>query len=255
MDITHEDYDWLGVLDSLDDEHHALEAEAGPSAGVAETAAATIAATAAATTIATGKRPWQCPTFLADPPPSPSSVSNNNGKRDLEGISSGGESGRDDDPSAATATRPPVPPGPGPEDDPAARKRSREKQRRVDTNAQFAALADLVREIETTDLAEEARARALEEAGDRCGGGDSALLSALKPRTSIPAFNPSNRVDLISRTIAQLTQFRHIRRRRDQEVRDTKRQCCELRKQCEQLQRTVSVNLHRDDREYQFAFR
>ena len=36
------------------------------------------------------------------------------------------------------------------------RKRTREKKRRFDTNSQFTALAELVKEIEATDLAEEA---------------------------------------------------------------------------------------------------
>ena len=37
------------------------------------------------------------------------------------------------------------------------RKRSREKQRCLDTNLQFTSLAEIVREIETVDLVEEAR--------------------------------------------------------------------------------------------------
>lgn len=58
--------------------------------------------------------------------------------------------------------------------------------------------------------------------------------------TTMPAFNPSNRVDLIARTIAQLTQFRIIRRRRNEEVRDSRRVNCELRKECEELRRMVA---------------
>ena len=77
---------------------------------------------------------------------------------------------------------------------------------------------------------EVARFRALEELRVRDTRGGDALLSALKLRTSISAFNPPNRVDLISRTIAQLSQFRGLRRRRRaEEVRDAKRQCSELR--------------------------
>ena len=41
------------------------------------------------------------------------------------------------------------------------KKRSREKQRRLDTNSQLAALADLVQDIDATDLAEEEEAMAV----------------------------------------------------------------------------------------------
>jgi len=158
------------------------------------------------------------------------------------------------------------------------RKRSREKQRRLDTNSQFTALADIVREVETSDFVEEAQYNLNKQygSGKGNGGGDDALLdqhlgapastsestsadngSAKKLKSNngdpllqpppLPAFNPANRVDLIARTIAQLTQFRIIRRRRNEEirerneeVRDVKRQNCELRKECEELRRLVA---------------
>lgn len=118
------------------------------------------------------------------------------------------------------------------------RKRLREKKRRTDTNSQFAALADLVREIEVTDLVEEAQANARAER--RRAGDNGHLHGDPLPAAAFPAFNPSNRVDLISRTIAQLTQFRIIRRRRTAEVREVERQNCELQKECEDLRRTVA---------------
>lgn len=175
------------------------------------------------------------------------------------------------------------------------RKRCREKQRRLDTNSQFTALAEIVREIETIDLVEEARYNlSMRFSGgglgltptsgdgpitadekDEGGGKPSAdadptnkklksvhpvsdpltasalalhppsgtppssdvsgALPHLNPAT-LPAFNPSNRVDLIARTIAQLQQLRAIRRRRNTELRDSRRRECELRKEMEQLQ-------------------
>ena len=60
----------------------------------------------------------------------------------------------------------------------------------------------MVQEIETANLAEEARFQALEEFRVRDTRGRDTFLSAFHLRTSILAFNPSNRVDLISRTIA-----------------------------------------------------
>ena len=38
--------------------------------------------------------------------------------------------------------------------------------------------------------------------------------------TPLPAFNPANRVDLIAHTIAQLTQFRIIQRRHNEEIQE-----------------------------------
>jgi hypothetical protein len=67
-----------------------------------------------------------------------------------------------------------------------------------------------------------------------------AVNTAISTTPPLPAFNPANRVDLIARTIVQLTQFRTIRRRRNAEIResneearDVKQQNCELRKECE----------------------
>lgn len=73
------------------------------------------------------------------------------------------------------------------------RKRSREKQRRSDVNRQFADLTQLLRELEA------------EEAEDE---NSKARL----------AFNPANRVDLISRTISHLERLRESSKRRKLEV-------------------------------------
>jgi hypothetical protein len=72
----------------------------------------------------------------------------------------------------------------------------------MDSNMQYAALANLVGKTKTTNLVKEARFQALEELQVRNTQSADALLSALKPRTSIPTFNTSNRLDLISQTIA-----------------------------------------------------
>ena len=66
------------------------------------------------------------------------------------------------------------------------------------------------------------------------------MASPLTAGTALTAFNPSNRVDLIARTIALLTQFRIIRRRGNEELRDARRQNCELRKESEELRRMVA---------------
>lgn len=73
------------------------------------------------------------------------------------------------------------------------RKRSREKQRRSDVNRQFADLTHLLRQIEA------------EEAEDE---NSKARL----------AFNPANRVDLISRTISHLERLRESSKKRKLEV-------------------------------------
>lgn len=93
-------------------------------------------------------------------------------------------------------------------------KRTREKQRRRALHSRFVALAQIVRDIDLTDLA-----------GDQ----SNALPSG-----------PLNRVDLISRTMAQLRQLRRIRRRSSEDSQDAKRQICQLRKEHEELQRQLA---------------
>lgn len=199
------------------------------------------------------------------------------------------------------------------------RKRTREKKRRFDTNSQFTALAELVKEIEATDLAEEAlfdfnkryenhdgqeeddeqqQRQQQHDIGDgsiktncsdstdnqhrckRLDGNDLSFApeerqskmikstdvhdnsdnnnmtsSSLLPPTAGTTKSPtllsstssmssstatSNRIDLIARTIVQLNQFRMLRRRRNNELRDCQRKNCELRKECEGLHRLVA---------------
>ncbi|KAL3785882.1 hypothetical protein HJC23_008770 [Cyclotella cryptica] len=147
------------------------------------------------------------------------------------------------------------------------RKRNREKQRRLDTNSQFNTLAALVREIETTDFIEEAQCNSLlefsqektkfEEEGcaDAAPEGDSGnkrLKSDTPPDSIFPGgsiqsaisaagtYSASNRVELIARTSLMLSQFRAIRKKRNEELRDARRQNCEMRKEIEDLRRMVA---------------
>ena len=155
------------------------------------------------------------------------------------------------------------------------RKRCREKQRRLDTNSQFTALAAILREIETDDFVEEVQdnlnkwdefsgtnaqgkmdasstsgslsteSSAMENASKKLKSDTSSQSSfrgaAASNATGAPGtFNPSNRVDLIARTIAMLTQFRVIRKSRREELRDVRRQNAEIRKEVEELRRLVA---------------
>jgi len=146
------------------------------------------------------------------------------------------------------------------------RKRNREKQRRLDTNSQFNTLAALVREIETTDFMEEAQCNSLfeisqektksdEGSTDAATEGDSAnkrLKSDNAPESIFPGgsiqsaisaagtYSASNRVELIARTSLMLSQFRALRKRRNEELRDVRRQNCEMRKEIEDLRRMVA---------------
>ena len=80
------------------------------------------------------------------------------------------------------------------------RKRSREKQRRSDVNKQFADLTQLIRQIESEESA-----------------GDELVASRL-------AFSPTNRVDLIARTIAHLERLRESNKKRKVEVDSLQKQ-------------------------------
>jgi hypothetical protein len=132
------------------------------------------------------------------------------------------------------------------------RKRNREKQRRLDTNSQFTALAAIVREIETTDFADEAQFNSLYELAQQKEGGlaDTDGNKRLKSdfpgesiQNSISAagtYSASNRVELIARTTLMLSQFRAIRKKRNEELRDARSQNCEMRKEVEDLRRMVA---------------
>lgn len=79
------------------------------------------------------------------------------------------------------------------------RKRSREKQRRSDVNRQFADLTTLLRQIETEEAEEDHTVARL-------------------------AFSPTNRVDLIARTITHLERLRDMNKRRKKEVESLEQQ-------------------------------
>lgn len=89
------------------------------------------------------------------------------------------------------------------------RKRTRERQRRSDVNKQFADLTALLRRIETEDL------------------DDDVTLSI------IPLGGPSNRVDLIARTIAVLERMHDMSNKRKREVIDLNKQLDVMTKMAE----------------------
>lgn len=137
------------------------------------------------------------------------------------------------------------------------RKRNREKQRRLDTNTQFTSLAAIVREIETTDFVEEAQFHSLYELTQQKGEGEASTDTDSNKRLKSDAdfsggesiqsaiatagtYSASNRVELIARTTLMLSQFRTIRKKRNEELRDARRQNCEMKKEIEELRRMVA---------------
>ncbi len=95
------------------------------------------------------------------------------------------------------------------------RKRSREKQRRNDVNKQFGELTEVLKRIEAEE-------QQLQQAREEKDGVKVNQAS----RMVLPPFSPTNRVDLIARTIAHLERLSHV----------TKKQVQELQKLEEQLQ-------------------
>ena len=85
------------------------------------------------------------------------------------------------------------------------RKRSREKKRRSDVNKKFADLTQLLRQIESEEAEEDAS----------------------KTRLS---FNPTNRVDLITRTIAHLERLRDQSKKRKLEIESLQQQLDQAKK-------------------------
>lgn len=85
------------------------------------------------------------------------------------------------------------------------RKRSREKQRRSDVNRQFADLTALLKQIEAEEAEEDNTVARL-------------------------AFSPTNRVDMIARTITHLERLRTINKRRKLEVENLQQQLEQAKK-------------------------
>eukprot|EP00548_Thalassiothrix_antarctica_P002931 CAMPEP_0194142454 /NCGR_PEP_ID=MMETSP0152-20130528/11693_1 /TAXON_ID=1049557 /ORGANISM="Thalassiothrix antarctica, Strain L6-D1" /LENGTH=318 /DNA_ID=CAMNT_0038841397 /DNA_START=63 /DNA_END=1019 /DNA_ORIENTATION=- len=90
------------------------------------------------------------------------------------------------------------------------RKRSREKQRREDVNKQFADLSQLLRQIEAEDLTDEG-----------C------------KRLPITSGGPTNRVDLIGRTIVVLERIHKLNKDRKLEIDDLNKQVEDSKKMAE----------------------
>jgi hypothetical protein len=91
------------------------------------------------------------------------------------------------------------------------RKRTREKQRRSDVNAQFAALTEILKRVEGYDLDSDVSDD--EENDTTC--------KKQKLSTTVPVMNatPSNRVDLISRTISIMDRLHKVNRSLRQTVK------------------------------------
>ncbi|KAL9188143.1 hypothetical protein ACHAXT_006521 [Thalassiosira profunda] len=276
LKITHEDYDWMGVLDTLEahpdgcwggacHDPPCSSPRSGPAGhgpghalppphpqGTAEAQAASLAASVAAiATEAIANNGAEAGKLSA-------AASNAPVESDAGGPAT---SGNGSNTEAKKQSR-------------IEKKRHREKQRRLDTNTQFEALAEMVREIEAVDFAEEARynlsggAGSLGKANLNAHAHGAAVPGAPAPPTlegkspeespaepkkrkagdeplGLPppptaAFHPSNRVDLIARTISQLSRFRALRRRRHDELVEARRRECQLRKEADELRRTVA---------------
>lgn len=92
------------------------------------------------------------------------------------------------------------------------RKRSREKQRRMDVNKQFSNLTGVLQRIGN------------EENKEAAGGEDESLSSL------ITSFNPSNRIDLISRTVACLERLHESNKKQKLEIKEQKKELEEVKK-------------------------
>jgi len=114
------------------------------------------------------------------------------------------------------------------------RKRSREKQRRTDVNKQFGELTEVLKLIESEEQQLQQVRAAREEARDGNGNSSNSNIgssnsSSLQPTTSsarmiFPPFSPTNRVDLIARTIAHLERLSHVTKKQVQELHNLEEQ-------------------------------
>lgn len=97
------------------------------------------------------------------------------------------------------------------------RKRSREKQRRTDVNKQFGELTEVLKRIESEEQQLQQERAAREEARDGAKANQPS-------RMVLPPFSPTNRVDLIARTIAHLERLSHVTKKQVQEVQKLEEQ-------------------------------
>lgn len=106
------------------------------------------------------------------------------------------------------------------------RKRSREKQRRIDVNSQIVELTTLLLKIETDERNEDL-------------GIDESAPSISKRSKSINI--PSNRVDLISRTIALLTRLHNENKKRNRDVVELREKLSDVKELHQAAQRDASA--------------
>jgi hypothetical protein len=110
------------------------------------------------------------------------------------------------------------------------RKRSREKQRRTDVNKQFGELTEVLKRIESEEqhLQQERAAREEAREGGPTSSNGSSISSSLHQSSSarmiLPPFSPTNRVDLIARTIAHLERLSHVTKKQVQELQNLEEQ-------------------------------
>ena len=94
------------------------------------------------------------------------------------------------------------------------RKRSREKQRREDINKQFTNLTDVIKKLEAEELKIQQELLKEQEELELLEGSNKRPRTGVpRPYTSpvcvLPPFSPTNRVDLIARTILHLERLSH----------------------------------------------
>ncbi len=89
------------------------------------------------------------------------------------------------------------------------RKRSREKQRRTDVNKQFGELTEVLKRIESEEQQWLQQQQQQQQTGE-----------AAAPAMVLPPFSPTNRVDLIARTIAHLERLSHVTKKQVQEIQN-----------------------------------
>jgi len=101
------------------------------------------------------------------------------------------------------------------------RKRSREKQRRTDVNKQFGELTEVLKRIEAEEQQLQQERVTREEARNPNGKSNGGVQAS---RMILPPFSPTNRVDLIARTIAHLERLSHVTKKQVQELQGLEEQ-------------------------------
>lgn len=122
------------------------------------------------------------------------------------------------------------------------RKRTREKQRRNDVNRQFADLTEVLKRIETEESTKHLKPTTT-NADNSSNAGSTVVYLPKQP----PFANPSNRVDLIARSIAHLERLQYVNKQQQEQIASLEQQLEAAKKAGEETAQKLKEAIFHND--------